>query len=191
VASGIGDLASIFNGNMNAVGTHNPLKNAFEALGGESGSTAYEVMSFGLSFAAPESIIAHAGGVEHLVGMTPIVDAAMGVSQKVRELWEGLRRYRFPFERVQVVTSDGHVVSVWVKGEKGSTMQMAKVEGETGRGVATEARLAKGTGRTKPLQMHHFATNKSKTYTSQIEKITKRYGLDLEQTVDAPSGTAS
>jgi hypothetical protein len=65
---------------MNAVGTHNPVKNAFEAVCGESGSTAYEVMSFGLSFATPGGLFSHAGDFEHLVGMTPIVDAAMGVS---------------------------------------------------------------------------------------------------------------
>lgn len=33
----------------------------------------------------------------------------------------------------------------------------------------------------KPEQVHHFATNKSKTYTPQIEKITKQYGLDLDE----------
>ena len=33
---------------------------------------------------------------------------------------------------------------------------------------------------TKPNQVHHFATNKSKKYTSQFESITKKYGLDLD-----------
>ena len=32
----------------------------------------------------------------------------------------------------------------------------------------------------KPNQVHHFATNKSKKYTSQFENITKKYGLDLD-----------
>ena len=36
----------------------------------------------------------------------------------------------------------------------------------------------KGSG--KPLQKHHYATNKSKKYTPQIEAITKKYGLDLD-----------
>ena len=31
-----------------------------------------------------------------------------------------------------------------------------------------------------PDQVHHFATNKSKKYTSQFESITKKYGLDLD-----------
>ncbi len=32
----------------------------------------------------------------------------------------------------------------------------------------------------KVLQKHHYATNKSKTYTQQFEKIVKKYGLDLD-----------
>ena len=39
-------------------------------------------------------------------------------------------------------------------------------------------KLDKGT--TKPLQKHHYATNKSKKYTPQMENITKKYGLDLD-----------
>ena len=34
-------------------------------------------------------------------------------------------------------------------------------------------------GSSKPTQMHHYATNKNQTYTSQFKKITDRYGLDL------------
>ncbi|MBC6310498.1 hypothetical protein HCJ66_13235 [Listeria sp. FSL L7-1582] len=33
----------------------------------------------------------------------------------------------------------------------------------------------------KPMQMHHYATNKSKTYTHQMESVTKKYGLDLDE----------
>ena len=32
----------------------------------------------------------------------------------------------------------------------------------------------------KPNQVHHYATNKSKTNTSQLEEITNKYGLDLD-----------
>jgi RHS repeat-associated protein len=32
----------------------------------------------------------------------------------------------------------------------------------------------------KPLQEHHFATNKHRAYTPQMERIAKRYGLDLD-----------
>ena len=44
-----------------------------------------------------------------------------------------------------------------------------------------EKNVLEGTGKVKPQQVHHFATNKSKTYTPQIEKITKQYGLDLDE----------
>lgn len=33
---------------------------------------------------------------------------------------------------------------------------------------------------TKSEQLHHFATNKNKTYTPQFEKIAEKYGLDLD-----------
>jgi toxin YxiD len=49
---------------------------------------------------------------------------------------------------------------------KNQLITLAKVESDT-----------KGTG--KPLQKHHYATNKSKKYTPQIEAITKKYGLDF------------
>ena len=33
---------------------------------------------------------------------------------------------------------------------------------------------------TKPNQVHHYATNKSKTYTPPLEEIANRYELDLD-----------
>ena len=39
-----------------------------------------------------------------------------------------------------------------------------------------------GNGKNKPLQNHHYGTNKSKKYTPQIESITKKYKLDLDDT---------
>ena len=33
---------------------------------------------------------------------------------------------------------------------------------------------------TKPKQMHHYSTNKSKTYTQAFKDITDKYGLDLD-----------
>ena len=32
----------------------------------------------------------------------------------------------------------------------------------------------------KPYQIHHYATNKSKTYTPQLDEIAQKYGLDLD-----------
>ena len=37
-----------------------------------------------------------------------------------------------------------------------------------------------GSTNTKPNQIHHYATNKSKTYTPQLEEVTKKYGLNLD-----------
>lgn len=39
--------------------------------------------------------------------------------------------------------------------------------------------VIENTGKAKPIQLHHFLTNKSSKYTGQFEKITKKYGLDL------------
>jgi RHS repeat-associated protein len=38
------------------------------------------------------------------------------------------------------------------------------------------------TNRDLPMQLHHYATNKSKVYTPRFEKIVQRYGLDLDET---------
>ena len=40
--------------------------------------------------------------------------------------------------------------------------------------------IGKGGSGTKPEQLHHFATNKNKTYTPQFEEIANKYGLDLD-----------
>jgi hypothetical protein len=32
----------------------------------------------------------------------------------------------------------------------------------------------------KPIQIHHFATNKNKFYTPKMNEIAKEYGLDLD-----------
>ena len=50
---------------------------------------------------------------------------------------------------------------------KNQLISMAKVE-------------SVGRGNSKPLQNHHYATNKSKKYTPQIKSITQKYNLDLD-----------
>ena len=47
-----------------------------------------------------------------------------------------------------------------------------------GKGNACEA--VESGSVTKPNQVHHYATNKSKTYTPQLEEIANRYELDLD-----------
>lgn len=46
--------------------------------------------------------------------------------------------------------------------------------------MALVAKAIKSGTATKPNQVHHYATNKSKTYTPQLEEIANRYGLDLD-----------
>ena len=56
-----------------------------------------------------------------------------------------------------------------------------KAVAESGEEVLDQAEKAIESGTTtKPNQVHHFATNKSKKYTSQFESITKKYGLELD-----------
>ena len=53
--------------------------------------------------------------------------------------------------------------------------------GNMGVLVHNDCGLDSGSGTTtKPNQVHHYATNKSKTYTPQLEEIANRYGLDLD-----------
>jgi hypothetical protein len=68
----------------------------------------------------------------------------------------------------------GPAPHMWMSGaEKEVKETTMNIIGKTGDQV-----VGKGTG--KPLQKHHYATNKSKKYTPQIEAITKKYGLDLD-----------
>ena len=54
----------------------------------------------------------------------------------------------------------------------------------TGKGVLVHNTCLEmpggGGSGTKPEQLHHFATNKNKTYTPQFEEIANKYGLDLD-----------
>lgn len=57
-----------------------------------------------------------------------------------------------------------------------------RMEGDKGRGAVKKGEeKGKESGSvTKPNQVHHYATNKSKTYTPQLEEIANRYELDLD-----------
>ena len=48
------------------------------------------------------------------------------------------------------------------------------------KGRKTCRRSRKVCNSTKPIQKHHYATNKNKTYIPQLEEITKKYNLDLD-----------
>ena len=49
-----------------------------------------------------------------------------------------------------------------------------------GANTAESILMANSGNGDKPMQEHHYATNKSKTYTEDLEKITKKYDLDLD-----------
>ena len=52
---------------------------------------------------------------------------------------------------------------------------------DVGKSAAEDAgKVVESGSVTKPNQVHHYATNKSKTYTPQLEEIANRYGLDLD-----------
>ena len=51
---------------------------------------------------------------------------------------------------------------------------------DTAKAVDYVGDAVKSASKAKPNQIHHFATNKSKTYTHQFEEIVKKYGLDLD-----------
>ncbi|NRZ96919.1 AHH domain-containing protein [Clostridium tetanomorphum] len=90
-----------------------------------------------------------------------------------------------------IVTKDGGVISNKLYGYKlvytnepvvlTGTVSVSPIKWKgkakiiKGRGSAT-----KGVGNTKPNQVHHFATNKSKKYTQQFENVANKYGLDLD-----------
>ena len=66
--------------------------------------------------------------------------------------------------------------------EKATEKTAKEVTEKSAERTAKEAveKGAKGGKKTKPDQVHHYATNKNKTYTPQLEEITKKYGLDLD-----------
>lgn len=72
-----------------------------------------------------------------------------------------------PIKEYAVDDNHGNVdLSAYIKKKKTIAGEIVGSEGSTGS--------------TKPLQEHHFATNKSKKYTSQFENIANKYNLDLD-----------
>ena len=60
-----------------------------------------------------------------------------------------------------------------------ATEKTAKETAEKTAKEAAEKGIKSGSS-TKPKQVHHYATNKSKTYTPQLEEISNKYGMDLD-----------
>ena len=57
---------------------------------------------------------------------------------------------------------------------------LVAIGGALMKGESAACEVAESGSVTKPNQVHHYATNKSKTYTPQLEEIANRYELDLD-----------
>ncbi|WP_258958555.1 RHS repeat-associated core domain-containing protein, partial [Bacillus toyonensis] len=79
---------------------------------------------------------------------------------------------------VMMVDPDGHLAwfaPLAIHGARIAAPHVARYAAKKGIKRATLNAMKK-----KPFQVHHFATNKSKKYTSQFQKISKKYDLDLD-----------
>ena len=70
----------------------------------------------------------------------------------------------------------------------GAKKDQKKAAKETGKGLKgaktakkTKPKKSNGDISSKPMQMHHYATNKSSTYTPQLKEIVNKYGLELDE----------
>lgn len=94
-------------------------------------------------------------GAIHVLGAIPIPGAGKLAGKAAEKVAES------------VVKKEAETIAA--NAVKGGTEQAAQ------QGIANS-----GTRVIKPLQVHHFATNKSKTWTPDMRKITDKYGLDLD-----------
>ncbi len=62
----------------------------------------------------------------------------------------------------------------------GAASAVSVVSGSLAIALASDSNSSGGGGNKKPNQIHHFATNKSQTYTSQLQEVADKYGLDLD-----------
>ena len=69
--------------------------------------------------------------------------------------------------------------SILVHNANGKSCSMATDTANKAKESVKEA-IESGSISSKPNQIHHYATNKSKTYTPQLEEITNKYGLGLD-----------
>ena len=111
-----------------------------------------------------------------------------GVSLTGRAAWalgdssmnnEKKMAYIFDTKQMAVDFSIGALIGIIVPGAVARKL-VRDAEREMWKNADFEAaRNLSQKNSTKPNQIHHYATNKSKTYTHQMEEIAKKYGLDL------------
>ena len=56
----------------------------------------------------------------------------------------------------------------------------SKGNGTAWKNISSQTRCQGGTSTSKPNQVHHYASDKSKTYTQAFKDITDKYGLDID-----------
>ena len=111
-----------------------------------------------------------------------------GVSLTGRAAWalgdssmnnEKKMAYIFDTKQMAVDFSIGALIGIIVPGAVARKL-VRDAEREMWKNADFEAaRNLSQKNSTKPNQIHHYATNKSRTYTHQMEEIAKKYGLDL------------
>lgn len=126
----------------------------------------------GLAFGLPLSTVAGAVAGGALVGGA-VSTAAYAVFNHDNLSWEGAgSAFISGF-------SDGYM---W--GGLGSAVAGVKSYASTvkvsGNVYSESVGYSSGNGLSKPNQVHHYATDKSKTYTQAFKDITDKYGLDLD-----------
>ncbi len=103
------------------------------------------------------------------------------------EYWDGLETEDTYLSRIQVKAKE--------IGDKATLSGLPFTIRGSKRGLI-QNHFSSGVGSiAKPIQIHHFASNKNKKYTSQFKKIASKYGLDLDgdwnkQAVGSPFFTA-
>jgi len=155
--AGARDLASIFNGNMKAVGTHNVLANMAQHYGGTTGERVYDVASIGLSFVGGE-----ASDVSKLIDVAKQGTESAG--KVVQGAVDGLRGMGARGPELSLAGADGGSLRGSIQMEK--TVQNDTVLFAKGADRVRNANLA---GSTHPVTGVKFDSNGFPVFNSKFD----------------------
>lgn len=182
----VGMAANLINGILYFLVDHDPLMGGLSMLAvvtagasklavgvGKAAKTAQIIESFG-------NIVSNAASF--LINSKMLVDTALSMKGKYNENGQVLDS-SFAGDAAQLALSAlGMIMSG--KGALGSGKNLKKSLGKNADNTLDMNLQFFAGGKsgsvTKPNQVHHYATNKSKTYTPQLEEIANRYELDLD-----------
>lgn len=145
--AGAKDLASLFNGHPEQVGTHNFIENQARKYGGAGGAAAYDIASFGLGLVSPLSDVTRLGqlakGAQEVASIT---EKAIGAASRDRGIARSfLRGIEKQYAFAGSIPADGgHVVDPATI-EKGSSTMYAKASEDTSS-MGADAAATKDTG---------------------------------------------